>query len=273
MAENEVVLEVDGIVKHFPGVLANDNVSLALHRGEILALLGENGAGKSTLMNIIYGLYHADHGMIRIKGREVRFASPREAIRSGIGMVHQHFQLIPVMTVAENVVLGEEADVSYQGKGSPLLEFLLRWLPSIVLLVLGTILGGALGEAKYLRGGMAAGALLGIGVAVPPLARLVWGAAWRVGLAFLAVWIAVRLELAVQMGLTDIALRQQVEVVTGETVETQIVSHERIDFNWRREARDSEEAGTGIRGIVASAKTQMEPYRDKGIPGGGCRWS
>ncbi len=108
MDDREVVLEVRGITKEFPGVRANDNVDLTLHKGEILALLGENGAGKSTLMNIIYGLYHADAGTIRLKGREVRFVSPREAIHSGIGMVHQHFQLIPVMTVAENVVLGEE---------------------------------------------------------------------------------------------------------------------------------------------------------------------
>src|SRR5579859_5374224 len=107
--ESGVVLELQGITKRFPGILANDNVSLALHRGEILALLGENGAGKSTLMNIIYGLYHPDEGTIRLKGKPVHFASPREAIHSGIGMVHQHFQLIPVMKVSENVTLGEEA--------------------------------------------------------------------------------------------------------------------------------------------------------------------
>ncbi len=108
VSDNDVVLEVQGITKRFPGVLANDDVSLQLRRGEILALLGENGAGKSTLMNIIYGLYHPDGGTIRLRGREVRFANPREAIHSGIGMVHQHFQLIPVLSVAENVVLGEE---------------------------------------------------------------------------------------------------------------------------------------------------------------------
>ncbi|MHB8627799.1 MAG: ABC transporter ATP-binding protein [Aggregatilineales bacterium] len=106
--ESGVVLELQGITKRFPGILANDHVDLALHRGEILALLGENGAGKSTLMNIIYGLYHADEGMVSLKDRSVHFASPREAIHAGIGMVHQHFQLIPVMTVAENVTLGEE---------------------------------------------------------------------------------------------------------------------------------------------------------------------
>jgi ABC-type uncharacterized transport system ATPase subunit len=109
--QREIVLDVQGITKRFPGIIANDNVSLSLHRGEILALLGENGAGKSTLMNIIYGLYHPDEGEIHLRGKSIKFASPREAILSGIGMVHQHFQLIPVMTVAENVLLGEEASV------------------------------------------------------------------------------------------------------------------------------------------------------------------
>ena len=112
MQEREIVLQVEGVTKRFPGVLANDAVDLRLHRGEILALLGENGAGKSTLMNIIYGLYHPDEGAIYIKGKPARFASPREAIHSGIGMVHQHFQLIPVMSVAENVILGEESTVA-----------------------------------------------------------------------------------------------------------------------------------------------------------------
>jgi ABC-type uncharacterized transport system ATPase subunit len=109
--KREVVLDVQGITKRFPGILANDNINLTLHRGEILALLGENGAGKSTLMNIIYGLYHPDEGEIHLRGKPIKFTSPREAILSGIGMVHQHFQLIPVMTVAENVLLGEEASV------------------------------------------------------------------------------------------------------------------------------------------------------------------
>jgi ABC-type uncharacterized transport system ATPase subunit len=111
-SHDDIVLDVQGVTKRFPGILANDHIDLTLRRGEILALLGENGAGKSTLMNIIYGLYHADEGTIQLKGRVVRFSSPREAIHSGIGMVHQHFQLIPVMTVAENVTLGEEQTVS-----------------------------------------------------------------------------------------------------------------------------------------------------------------
>ncbi len=102
------VLELRGITKRFPGVLANDHVDFDLRPGEVHALLGENGAGKSTLMNIVYGLYKADEGEIRLKGKPVSFSSSKDAIRSGIGMVHQHFMLIPVMTVAENIVLAEE---------------------------------------------------------------------------------------------------------------------------------------------------------------------
>ncbi len=97
-----------GIVKAFPGVLANDHVDLDLRRGEVHALLGENGAGKSTLMNILYGLYKPDAGEIRVNGKPVSFSSAKDAIAAGIGMVHQHFMLIPVMTVAENIVLGTE---------------------------------------------------------------------------------------------------------------------------------------------------------------------
>lgn len=103
-----IVLEAKGITKRFPGVLANDRVNLTLHQGEILALLGENGAGKSTLMNMLYGLYHPDEGEIWIKGEQVALKNPRDAIDRGVGMVHQHFQLVPVMTVAENVMLGSE---------------------------------------------------------------------------------------------------------------------------------------------------------------------
>jgi simple sugar transport system ATP-binding protein len=97
-----------GITKRFPGVLANDHVDFDLLPGEVHALLGENGAGKSTLMNILYGLYTPDEGEILIKGERVVMHSPRAAIARGIGMVHQHFMLIPVMTVAENVVLASE---------------------------------------------------------------------------------------------------------------------------------------------------------------------
>ncbi|MFL5916398.1 MAG: ABC transporter ATP-binding protein [Gaiellaceae bacterium] len=96
------------IRKEFPGVIANDGVSFEVRRGEVHALLGENGAGKSTLMNILYGLYRPDGGEIRLNGKPVSFSSARDAIQAGIGMVHQHFMLIPVMTVAENIVLGVE---------------------------------------------------------------------------------------------------------------------------------------------------------------------
>ena len=103
------VLELKGITKRFPGVLANDHIDLRLEKGEILALLGENGAGKSTLMNILYGLYQPDEGGFRINGQSVQIHGPMDAIRAGIGMVHQHFMLIPVFTVTENVMLGEES--------------------------------------------------------------------------------------------------------------------------------------------------------------------
>lgn len=101
-------LELRGITKQFPGVLANDSIDLSVESGEILALLGENGAGKSTLMNILYGLYDADAGEIIIDGQVQAFESPSDAIAAGIGMVHQHFMLVPVFSVVENVVLGEE---------------------------------------------------------------------------------------------------------------------------------------------------------------------
>jgi general nucleoside transport system ATP-binding protein len=102
------VLEMRGIVKQFPGVLANDDVDLDLVRGEVHALLGENGAGKSTLMNILYGLYKPDAGELYVHGKRVTFHSASDAIDEGLGMVHQHFMLIPVMTVAENIVLATE---------------------------------------------------------------------------------------------------------------------------------------------------------------------
>ncbi len=102
-------LELRGITKRFPGVIANEGVDLTVEPGQIHALLGENGAGKTTLMNILYGLYKQDEGEILIDGAPVVFHDPGDAIRAGIGMVHQHFMLVPVFTVTENVMLGVES--------------------------------------------------------------------------------------------------------------------------------------------------------------------
>jgi simple sugar transport system ATP-binding protein len=106
--EEPPVLELRGITKRFPGIVANDHIDLDLRRGEVHALLGENGAGKSTLMNVLYGLYKPDEGEILLNGEPVALKSAKDAIGRGIGMVHQHFMLIPVMTVAENIVLANE---------------------------------------------------------------------------------------------------------------------------------------------------------------------
>jgi ABC-type uncharacterized transport system ATPase subunit len=265
--EPEFVLEAENITKEFPGVRANDGVTLRLRRGEILALLGENGAGKSTLMNIIYGLYHPDEGTLRIKGQEVRFASPREAIQHGIGMVHQHFQLVNVMTVAENVILGEEDTVAIKGRGNPLLAAILKWLPSIVIFAFCVIIGFSLGAWKYVAGGAVVGVALGLGTAYPPGARLVWGALWRVGLAFLAVWIAVRIEFISKVALIDFALRQEIPIVEEQTTEDgsklAVIGRERISFNWRSEARNA----ASVEDLMASARATAEEYRGRGVPG------
>ncbi len=110
ISENSTnVVEMRGIIKRFPGVLANDHVDFSLRKGEIHALLGENGAGKSTLMNVLAGLYKQEAGTILIHGKPVTFNSPRDAINAGIGMVHQHFMLVPTQTVTENILLGLDA--------------------------------------------------------------------------------------------------------------------------------------------------------------------
>jgi simple sugar transport system ATP-binding protein len=100
------VVEMKNIVKRFPGVLANDHINFEVEKGEIHALLGENGAGKTTLMNILYGLYKPDEGEIYVKGKKVEIKSPLDSIKLGIGMVHQHFMLVPPLTVTENIILG-----------------------------------------------------------------------------------------------------------------------------------------------------------------------
>ncbi|MGH2562552.1 MAG: ABC transporter ATP-binding protein [Thermomicrobiales bacterium] len=113
-APSPTAVEMRGIVKRFPGVVANDGVDLVVEQGEIHALLGENGAGKSTLMNILFGLYHPDEGEILVNGRPARFHGPRDAVTAGLGMVHQHFMLIPRFTVTENVILGSEGEGAFR---------------------------------------------------------------------------------------------------------------------------------------------------------------
>ena len=121
-----------GITKRYPGVVANDHIDLDVRRGEIHALLGENGAGKTTLMNVLYGLARPDEGRILLDGRPIQIAGPSDAIARGISMVHQHFMLVPVLSVAENVILGaetmanavfvdrREAEQAHRGAGRPL---------------------------------------------------------------------------------------------------------------------------------------------------------
>jgi simple sugar transport system ATP-binding protein len=116
---SEKTVEMKGITKRFPNILANDHIDLELRRGEVCALLGENGAGKSTLMKILYGLYHADEGQILIRGQVVKIDSPRDAIACGIGMVHQHFALDEKLTAVENLILGtKQAKILVDMKGA-----------------------------------------------------------------------------------------------------------------------------------------------------------
>ncbi|MBS6474784.1 MAG: ABC transporter ATP-binding protein [Clostridiales bacterium] len=114
--ESRTVIEMQEITKEFPGIIANDHISFDVREGEIHALLGENGAGKSTLMNVLSGLYRPDSGHIVMDGKPVNFASPKEAIKHGIGMIHQHFKLIPAFTVAENIILGDDRQPFFYNK-------------------------------------------------------------------------------------------------------------------------------------------------------------
>ena len=106
MSDNTILLKMQDITKRFPGVLANDCITIECQKGQVLGLLGENGAGKTTLMNILYGLYQPDQGSIFVDGKEIVINSPSEAIQHGIGMVHQHFKLVDTLTVIENMILG-----------------------------------------------------------------------------------------------------------------------------------------------------------------------
>jgi ABC-type uncharacterized transport system ATPase subunit len=142
-------LELRDCTKWFPGVLANDSVDLTVKSGEILGLLGENGAGKTTLMNILYGLYSADEGYIFIDGEQVEFDGPGDAIAAGIGMVHQHFMLVPVFTVTENIVLGIEPIRRHS-----------TWQPLVLGAALGAWVAGG-GIASLVGAVVGAGLLLG----------------------------------------------------------------------------------------------------------------
>ena len=107
--KSEYAIEMLNITKRFPGIVANDNISLQLKNGEIHALLGENGAGKSTLMSVLFGLYQPEEGLIRKNGEEVEIGDPNDANRLGIGMVHQHFKLVECFTVLDNIIMGVES--------------------------------------------------------------------------------------------------------------------------------------------------------------------
>ena len=108
MAVDNYIIEMRNITKEFPGIKANDDITLQLKKGEILALLGENGAGKSTLMSVLFGLYQPDSGSIYKNGEEVIIRDPNDATALGIGMVHQHFKLVECFTVLDNIILGDE---------------------------------------------------------------------------------------------------------------------------------------------------------------------
>jgi ABC-type uncharacterized transport system ATPase subunit len=152
------ILEARNVTKRFPGVLANDQISFSLKEGEILAFLGENGAGKSTLMNILYGLYTQDEGEIEVRGSPVEICDPNDAIELGIGMVHQHFQLVPVFTVAENIVMGTEpTGIPFSWKALGITS----GAAALLFLVGAIFAGGTVGQ-WFLAAVVGAGALAGL---------------------------------------------------------------------------------------------------------------
>jgi len=198
------ILEVRNVTKRFPGVLANDRVSFSLEQGEILAFLGENGAGKSTLMNILYGLYRQDEGEIEVRGQPVTIDEPNDAIALGIGMVHQHFQLVPVFTVAENIVMGTEPtrfSFSWRTMG------IAAGLSALLFFVGGLFALENIGQALLaaLAGGAAVAVIYGLGLLLAYLARRLrfWPYFAIVGVAGAAVLVALDLGLG---GVNRVAL-------------------------------------------------------------------
>jgi ABC-type uncharacterized transport system ATPase subunit len=142
------ILELKNITKSFPGVLANDHIDLTLINGEIHALLGENGAGKTTLMNILYGLYNQDEGDIIVNGEIKEIISPINAIEAGIGMVHQHFMLIPVFTVTENVMLGDESLLPKKiSEKQRLIYAVILGVVTLLIQLIRVLTGGATGQS------------------------------------------------------------------------------------------------------------------------------
>ena len=117
--QDKVAIQMKDISKAFGAVKANENINLSVESGEIHALLGENGAGKSTLMNMLSGIYNPDGGAISIYGKEVKFNSPKDSIRMGIGMIHQHFKLVDVLTAKENIVIGQRGAFLPGGRNCP----------------------------------------------------------------------------------------------------------------------------------------------------------
>ena len=116
MSEKRIALELRGVTKTFGEVVANKNVDLTLHHGEILAILGENGSGKTTLMNMIAGIYYPDEGHIYVDGEEANIRSPKDAFAYGVGMIHQHFKLVDVFSAADNIILGINDGTKYNKK-------------------------------------------------------------------------------------------------------------------------------------------------------------